>query len=79
MKEYLLSLVQSAPNPLTARNQAREYLQALILQSLFLSLRHVVENREASEGWGAGDDQLLLIQNVSEIMQHGKWFGWQRG
>jgi hypothetical protein len=34
MKEYLLSLVQSAPDALVARNQAREYLQALILQSL---------------------------------------------
>ena len=34
MKEHLLSLVSSSPNPLQARNQAREYLQALILQSL---------------------------------------------
>jgi hypothetical protein len=34
MKEYLLSLISNTPNPLQARNQAREYLQALILQSL---------------------------------------------
>jgi hypothetical protein len=34
MKEYLLSLVSNSSNPLLARNQAREYLQALILQSL---------------------------------------------
>ena len=34
MKEYLHSLVAAVPNPLQARNQAREYLQALILQSL---------------------------------------------
>ena len=34
MKEYLLSLLSSNLNPLQARNQAREYLQALILQSL---------------------------------------------
>lgn len=34
MKEYLLSLIQEARNPLEARNMAREYVQALILQSL---------------------------------------------
>lgn len=34
MKEHLLSLLSNTPNPLQARNQAREYLQALILQSL---------------------------------------------
>lgn len=34
MKEYLRTLVAAVPNPLQARNQAREYLQALILQSL---------------------------------------------
>lgn len=34
MKEYLHSLVSNISNPLQARNQAREYLQALILQSL---------------------------------------------
>jgi hypothetical protein len=34
MKEYLLSLISNTPNPLQARNQAREYLQALILQSM---------------------------------------------
>jgi hypothetical protein len=34
MKEYLLSLLANSPDPLQARNQAREYLQALILQSL---------------------------------------------
>jgi hypothetical protein len=34
MKEHLLSLLSNSPNPLQARNQAREYLQALILQSL---------------------------------------------
>ena len=34
MKEYLLSLLSSTLNTLQARNQAREYLQALILQSL---------------------------------------------
>jgi hypothetical protein len=34
MKEFLLSLVSNTPNPLQARNQAREYLQALILQSM---------------------------------------------
>src|SRR5450759_3413884 len=34
MKEHLLSLLSNTPNPLQARNQAREYLQALILQSM---------------------------------------------
>jgi len=34
MKEHLLSLLSNIPNPLRARNQAREYLQTLILQSL---------------------------------------------
>jgi len=34
MKEFLISLLSNAPDPLQARNQAREYLQALILQSL---------------------------------------------
>jgi hypothetical protein len=34
MKEHLHSLVANTPNPLSARNQTREYLQALILQSL---------------------------------------------
>ena len=34
MKEHLLSLLSNIPNPLQTRNQAREYLQALILQSL---------------------------------------------
>ena len=34
MKEHLLSLLSNLLNPLQARNQAREYLQALILQSL---------------------------------------------
>ena len=34
MKEYLLSLFSNSPNPLQARNQVREYLQALILQSM---------------------------------------------
>lgn len=34
MKEHLRTLVAVVPNPLQARNQAREYLQALILQSL---------------------------------------------
>lgn len=34
MKEYLHTLVAAVPNTLNARNQAREYLQALILQSL---------------------------------------------
>jgi len=34
MKSYLHSLVQTAPSPLQARNLAREYLQALILNSL---------------------------------------------
>jgi hypothetical protein len=34
MKEHLFSLLSNAPNPLQARNLAREYLQALILQSL---------------------------------------------
>jgi hypothetical protein len=34
LKEYLLSLLANTPNPLQARNQAREYLQALILQGL---------------------------------------------
>ena len=34
MKEHLLSLLSNIPNPLQARNQAREYLQALVLQSL---------------------------------------------
>lgn len=33
MKEHLLSLLSNIPNPLQTRNQAREYLQALILQS----------------------------------------------
>ena len=34
MKEHLLSLLSNSPDPVQARNQAREYLQALILQSL---------------------------------------------
>jgi hypothetical protein len=34
MKEHLLSLISNNSNPLQARNQTREYLQALILQSL---------------------------------------------
>jgi hypothetical protein len=34
MKEHLLSLLSNIPNPLQARNQAREYLQALILQCM---------------------------------------------
>jgi hypothetical protein len=34
VKEYLVSLVRSVSNPVEARNLAREYLQALILQSL---------------------------------------------
>jgi hypothetical protein len=34
MKEHLLSLLSNTPDPIQARNQAREYLQALILQSL---------------------------------------------
>lgn len=34
MKEYLATLIRPIPNPNEARNLAREYLQALILQSL---------------------------------------------
>jgi hypothetical protein len=34
MKEHLHSLVANTADPLSARNQAREYLQALILQGL---------------------------------------------
>lgn len=34
MKEYLETLVQSSASPIEARNLAREYLQALILQGL---------------------------------------------
>ena len=34
MKEHLLALVHAASAPLEKRNRAREYLQALILQSL---------------------------------------------
>ncbi len=34
MREYLATLVRSAASPLEARNTVREYLQALILQSL---------------------------------------------
>ena len=34
MKEYLATLIQSSLSPVEARNLAREYLQALILQSL---------------------------------------------
>ena len=34
MKEYLLSRLENISNPMQARNQAREYLQALILQGL---------------------------------------------
>jgi hypothetical protein len=34
MKEHLHSLISNTSNPLQARNQVREYLQALILQSL---------------------------------------------
>jgi len=34
MKEYLLTLVQAASSPIQKKNLAREYLQALILQSL---------------------------------------------
>ncbi len=34
MKEYLKTLIQSSSSPVEARNLSREYLQALILQSL---------------------------------------------
>lgn len=34
MKEYLKTLIQSSSSPVGARNLSREYLQALILQSL---------------------------------------------
>ncbi|MCI0550587.1 MAG: nucleotidyl transferase AbiEii/AbiGii toxin family protein [Anaerolineae bacterium] len=34
MKEHLVGLIQPASSPIEARNMAREYLQALILQSL---------------------------------------------
>jgi hypothetical protein len=34
MKEFLITLIQDAASPLEARNLAREYLQALILQAL---------------------------------------------
>jgi hypothetical protein len=34
MKEYLLSLISKTIDPIQGRNQVREYLQALILQSL---------------------------------------------
>jgi hypothetical protein len=34
MKEHLHSLLTNSPDPLQARNQAREYLQGLLLQSL---------------------------------------------
>lgn len=34
MKEYLVELIHHVSNPVEARNLAREYLQALILQSL---------------------------------------------
>ena len=34
MKEYLAALIRPISNPIEARNLAREYLQALILQSL---------------------------------------------
>ena len=34
MKEYLKTLIQSSSSPVGARNLAREYLQAMILQSL---------------------------------------------
>lgn len=34
MKEYLTTLIQSSSSPIEARNLTREYLQALILQSL---------------------------------------------
>ena len=34
MKEYLKTLIQSAPTPADALNQTREYIQALILQGL---------------------------------------------
>jgi hypothetical protein len=34
MKEYLKTLIQSAPSPVDALNQTREYIQALILQGL---------------------------------------------
>jgi predicted nucleotidyltransferase component of viral defense system len=34
VKEYLAGLVRPVPNSVEARNLAREYLQALILQSL---------------------------------------------
>ena len=34
MKEYLKTLIQSSSSPGEARNWSREYLQALILQSL---------------------------------------------
>lgn len=34
MKEYLKTLIQSAKSPVDAQNRTREYIQALILQSL---------------------------------------------
>ena len=34
MKEYLKTLIQASPSPVQAHNLTREYLQALILQSL---------------------------------------------
>ena len=34
MKEYLKTLIQTSSSAVEARNRAREYLQALILQSL---------------------------------------------
>ncbi len=34
MKEYLKTMIAASASPVQARNQAREYLQALILQSL---------------------------------------------
>lgn len=63
MKDHLLSLIQTGSNPLQARNQAREYLQALILQSLQragamaplafhggTALRFLYNNQRHSEG-----------------------------
>ena len=34
MKEHLIALLRASASPVEARNLAREYLQALILQSL---------------------------------------------
>ncbi len=55
MKEHLISLLSGTPNPLQARNQAREYLQALILAKL------AARRRDGSAGLPRRDGAALPV------------------